>query len=183
MAVVRKAEMVGQLAHSRSGENVVRGRVHQLHRKAEEANAHGLPKPSVSEARLARSGVVGDFNRFRHEERRDDPDMAILILPLEILQQLNQEGWPVQPGDLGENLTTEGIENDALFPGRKFRVGEAVVEISKECTPCTNLYLLPYVGSGRGPAFLQTTLGRRGWYARVLEEGSVRTQDPIELIV
>jgi len=109
--------------------------------------------------------------------------MAVLIVPLETLRELNGEGWPVQSGDLGENLTTEGISNDAFVPGRKFRVGETVVEVSKECTPCTNLYLLPYVGEARGPAFLEAMLGRRGWYARDLQEGRVRAHDPVELLL
>jgi MOSC domain-containing protein YiiM len=165
-----------------AGEGRVRGRVRRIHRKPEVPNEHGLPKRAVSEARLTHRGVEGDFNRYRHEEKRDDADMAVLILPYEVIAELNQEGWPVQPGDLGENLTTEGIGNEAFVPGRRFRVGKTVVEISKECTPCTNLYLLPYVGNVRGPAFLQTTLGRRGWYARVLQEGLVRAHDPVELV-
>ena len=166
------------------GEQIgVRGRVHEIHRKPEVAQEHGLPKPAVPEARLTREGVAGDFNRYRHEEKRDDPDMAVLIVPIETLRELNGEGWPVQSGDLGENLTTEGISNDAFVPGRKFRVGETVVEVSKECTPCTNLYLLPYVGEARGPAFLEAMLGRRGWYARVLQGGRVRAHDPVELLL
>jgi MOSC domain-containing protein YiiM len=160
----------------------VTGQVYRVHRKPEAPNEHGLPKLAVPEARLTRRGVEGDFNRYRHEEKQDDPDMALLIVPLDVLHELNQEGWPVQPGDLGENLTLQGIGNDMLVPGRKFRVGETLVEISKECTPCTNLYLLPYVGSVRGPAFVQAMLGRRGWYARVLKEGNVRPGDPVELL-
>jgi MOSC domain-containing protein YiiM len=160
----------------------VEGRVHRIHRKPETSEEHGLPKLAVPEARLTREGVEGDFNRYRHEEKRDDPDMAILILPLETLTELNQEGWPVQPGDLGENLTTSGISNESFVPGRRFRVGDTVLEVSKECTPCTNLYLLPYVGSARGPAFLQATLGRRGWYARVLREGRVTAGDAVRLL-
>ena len=160
----------------------VQGRVHRIHRKPEVPTEHGLPKPAVPEARLTHRGVEGDFNRYRHEEKHDDPDMALLIIPLETLHELNEEGWPVQPGDLGENLTTQGISIDAFVPGRRFRIGETVVEVSKECTPCTNLYLLPYVGAARGPAFLQATLGRRGWYARVLQDGLVCAQDPVELL-
>jgi MOSC domain-containing protein YiiM len=160
----------------------VEGWVHRVHRKPEAPEEHGLPKLPVPEARLTRNGVEGDFNRYRHEEKHDDPDMALLIVPLETLHDLNQEGWPVGPGDLGENLTTQGISNDAFVPGRRFRVGETVVEISKECTPCTNLYLLPYVGSARGPAFLQAMLGRRGWYARVLREGPVHAGDAVRLL-
>jgi len=158
----------------------VTGRVFELHRKAEVAGEHGLPKPSVAEAFVSRAGLVGDFNRFRHEEKKDDPAMAVLLVPRETLAQLSREGWPVRPGDLGENLTTEGIAYDAFVPGRRFRAGEVVLEVSKACTPCDNLFLLPYVGPARGAEFLKVMLDRRGWYARVLREGRVRAGDSIE---
>jgi len=158
----------------------VTGRVFELHRKAEVAGEHGLPKPSVAEAFVSRAGLVGDFNRFRHEEKKDDPAMAVLLVPRETLAQLSREGWPVRPGDLGENLTTEGIAYDAFVAGRRFRAGEVVLEVSKACTPCDNLFLLPYVGPARGAEFLKVMLDRRGWYARVLREGRVRAGDSIE---
>ncbi|MGA8709710.1 MAG: MOSC domain-containing protein [Thermoplasmata archaeon] len=155
------------------------GRVFELHLKPEVAGEHGLPKPSVPHAFASRAGFKGDFNRYRHEEKRDDPAMALLLMPREMLQQLQRESWPVQPGDLGENITTEGVPYNSFAPGRRFRVGEALLEVSKACTPCENLYLLPYVGQNRGPEFLKVMLDRRGWYARVLNEGSVRIGDPI----
>lgn len=155
------------------------GRVLRVNRKPEVGQEHGLPKPSVEKARLSASGVVGDFNRYRHEEKQDDPAMAVLLVPVETIDQLNREGWPVRPGDLGENLTTSGLDPLALAPGRQFVVGAATIEISKPCTPCDNLYLLPYVGRERGPEFLRTMLDRRGWYARVVHEGEVREGDAI----
>jgi len=158
----------------------VSGRVFELHRKAEVAGEHGLPKPSVSEAFVSRSGLVGDFNRYRHEEKKDDTAMALLLVPRETLAELSREGWPVRSGDLGENLTTEGIPYNAFTPGRRFRAGETVLEISKACTPCDNLFLLPYVGPTRGAEFLKVMLDRRGWYARVIHEGRVRAGDRIE---
>jgi MOSC domain-containing protein YiiM len=156
-----------------------RGRVYQLNRKPERPEEHGLPKAAVSDARVFKQGLDGDFNRFRHEEKRDDPGMAILIIPLETIEELNREGWPVRPGDLGENITSQGVAYDDFAPGAKFQIGDAQLEIVKPCTPCTNLYLLPYVGEERGPEFLRVTLGRRGWYARVLEEGSIHVGDSI----
>jgi len=157
------------------------GRVFELHRKPEAEGEHGLPKPTVTEAFLSRAGVKGDFNRYRHEVKSDDPAMAVLIIPKETLDQLAREGWPVGSGDLGENITCEGITYDAFVPGRRFRAGEAILEVSKACDPCDNLYLLPYVGPSRGPEFLKVMMHRRGWYARVVREGWVRTGDTLEV--
>jgi MOSC domain-containing protein YiiM len=145
-------------------------------------NERGLPKPSVTETRILRSGLAGDFNRFRHEEKHDDEAMAVLLIPRETLEDLNREGWPVRPGDLGENVISTGIAYNAFIPGHRLRVGEALLAVSKACTPCDFLYLLPYVGRLRGPEFLKTMVDRRGWYARVIREGAVRVGDPIELL-
>jgi MOSC domain-containing protein YiiM len=162
-----------------AGVSSVRGTVYQLNRKSERPEEHGLPKASVTNAHVSRQGVDGDFNRYRHEEAHDDPGMAILIVPLETIEELNREGWPVKPGDLGENITSQGVAYHDFAPGGKFQIGDVRVEIVKPCDPCTNLYLLPYVGNERGPEFMRVTLGRRGWYAQVLQEGWIRRGDAI----
>lgn len=161
---------------------MVRGRVHGIQRKPEVDGERGLPKAAVPEAYLGASGLDGDFNRYRHEEKQDDAGMAVLLMPLETLEELNREGWPVRPGDLGENFTTSGIRYADFSPGRRFRVGQAEVEVSKACTPCDNLFQLPYVRNERGPEFLQVMLGRRGWYARVVRAGRVAVGDAIQLL-
>lgn len=158
----------------------VRGRVRSLHRKPETGSEHGLPKPAVDQVRVLFGGVEGDFNRYRHEEQHDEPAQAILLMPIEMIHTVNSEGWPVREGDFGENVTTEGIPYAQFRPGDRFRLGEAVVQVSKACAPCTNLYLLPYVGEAKGPGFLRAMLHRRGWYASVIREGSIRSGDPIE---
>ncbi len=159
-------------------ENV--GRVLRLSRKSPTPGERGLPKVPVHDVQITREGVAGDFNLYRHEEAGDDPAMAVLIMPSETLQDLNREGWPVRPGDLGENITSLGVPYDDFAPGGRFRIGTVLVEVTKPCTPCDNLFGLPYVGKDRGPEFLRVTLGRRGWYAKVLEEGHASTDDPIE---
>ncbi len=158
------------------------GRVHELHRKPETAGEVGLPKPTVLAVRVTRQGVEGDFNRFRHEKRKDDPGQALLLMALETLEELQTEGWPVRSGDLGENITTSGLPYSELLPGRRFRVGSVALEIVKACAPCKNLFTLPYVGEARGPEFVRLMKGRRGWYARVLREGRIRKGDTVHLL-
>lgn len=159
-----------------------RGTVVGLHKKPEVPGERGLPKRPVPAIRVDADGVEGDFNRWRTEEKGGDPAYALLVLPDETLEALRQEGWPVRRGDLGENLTTRGLADEALAPPRRFRAGSVVFESSKACEPCDNLYLLPYVGRVRGAAFLRTLLGRRGWYARVVAAGEVRVGDPVEAV-
>ena len=159
----------------------IQGTVVRLGAKPKVPGEHGLPKPEVVEARIGPTGVERDYNLYRQTQRNGDPAMAVLLMPRETLEQLQREGWPVQPGDLGENVTTAGIPYEALRPPCRVRLGTVVLETAKPCEPCDNLFLLPYVGRERGPAFLKAMLGRRGWFARVVEAGSVRRGDRIQL--
>ncbi len=160
--------------------------IYQLHRKAETLGERGLPKYPVETAYLTRRGLDGDFNRYRHEKKKDNPDQALLIMPLEMIQQLHEEGWPVQPGHLGENITSRGIPYHHFQPGKMYQVGQAKIQISEPCTPCTNLHVLPYVGTDKIVEFMRILAkptNRRGWYARVLKEGMLRKGDTIEEIL
>ena len=159
----------------------MRGRVVQLHLKPREGRARGLPKRAVPQLTITPDGVEGDFNRWRTEKANGDPDQAVLLLSEEILVALRKEGWVVQPGELGENLTLAGLPTDALQPGVQVKLGEVVLEVSKPCDPCTVLYTLPYVGVKRGPEFVRTMLGRRGWFARVVQGGIVRAGTAVEV--
>jgi MOSC domain-containing protein YiiM len=159
------------------------GIIWQLNTKSNYPGEHGLPKYSTHAIDVTVQGAAGDCSRYRAEKKNNDPNQALLLMPLEMLLQLNTEGWPVKPGDIGENITTKGIPYDSFAPGRKYRAGTVELEISKPCTPCTTLYALPYVGKDKGPEFLRTLVNRRGWYARVLKEGTIKNGDTIEEII
>jgi MOSC domain-containing protein YiiM len=160
----------------------VGGRIVQLSLKSKEGRSRGLPKRSVPELVITPDGVQGDFNRWRTEKAGGDPDQAVLLLTEETLTDLRAEGWPVQAGDIGENLTVAGLPADALRPGVRVRLGEVVLEVSKPCDPCTILHTLPYAGLERGPAFMRALAGRRGWFARVLQGGTIRSDTAVEIV-
>ena len=158
------------------------GRIYQINVKPQTPGERGLPKMPALSAVVTTQGIVGDFNRYRHEKRRDNPNMALLLMPIEMLKQLNDEGWPLKPGDIGENITTTGIPYDSFISGNYYKVGDVEIQISVKCDPCTNLYGLSYVGEKRGTEFVKTMLNRRGWYARVLKEGVIKKGDTITQI-
>jgi MOSC domain-containing protein YiiM len=158
------------------------GTILQLSIKPRTPGETGLPKRPVAAARVTEAGVEGDFNQWRSEHRPGDRDQALLLVTRELLDQLRAEGWPVAPGDLGENLTLDGIAEAALRPGVRLRSGAVVLEVSEACDPCTRLYGLPFVGAARGPAFLRATAGRRGWYARVISPGVLEPGAAIALL-
>ena len=149
------------------------GHLLQLSVKPRTPGEHGLPKRAVPQLEVSALGAAGDYNHYRTKSLRGDPDQAILLVTQDLLRQLNAEGWPVEPGHFGENLTVAGISESALQPGVRLQIDAVLLEVSKACDPCDELYSLPYIGADRGPAFLRATAGRRGWYARVLVAGTV----------
>lgn len=135
----------------------------------------GLPKPEVGTLRLTAAGAEGDYNHYRTTELHGDPDQAVLVVTEDLLAQLGRDGWPVQPGDLGENLTLRGVPESALSAGVTLEIGAVSVVLTRPCDPCTNLYALPYIGRRRGPDFLKATVGRRGWYGKVVVPGEIHS--------
>lgn len=82
-------------------------------------------------------------------------------------------------GQFGENLTTEGLLETTVHLGDRFRVGEALLEVTQPRVPCFKL------GIKMGdPEFVKTFLKsmRSGLYLRVLEEGEIGAGDAIERI-
>jgi MOSC domain-containing protein YiiM len=157
------------------------GSVVRLSVKPQTTGEHGLPKRAVPELRITAAGAEGDYNHYRTTKVKGDPDLAILMLTEEVLGGLRSEGWPVQPGDLGENLTLAGIPESSLKPGSRVSIGTVELEVSLACDPCNETYILPYVGKEKGPEFVRTLVGRRGWFARVLSGGIVATGDPVSV--
>lgn len=82
-------------------------------------------------------------------------------------------------GVFGENLTTEGLIEDAVLIGDQFRVGSAVLKVTQPRMPCFKLG----IRFGRADLvkrFWQS--GRSGIYFAVVEEGDVAAGNPIERI-
>ena len=167
------------------------GKVYQINVKPDTPGEHGLPKRSVEHVVVTRLGLEGDFCRHRYEHG-NAPERALLIYPLEEIRLLKLEGWPIEAGHIGENLTTEGIPYEqfgtqqqdggkqkyVLVDGKRFRIGESVeIQIAKVCNPCSNLSLLPYVDR-KFPEFFRRVVGKRGWYAKVLKDGEIKRGDP-----
>ena len=161
------------------------GQVYQINVKPETPGERGLPKFPIDSAFVTLKGIEGDYNRYRNGLiKNGDLDMAVLVMPLEMILQLNSEGWPIKPGDLGENITAKGIPYDSFAPEKVYCIGNNVrIKISRACNPCGNLKLLPYVGREKWPQFGKTMLHRRGWYARVLEAGKIKKEDKIEEVI
>ena len=151
------------------------GEIIQINIKPKKTNEVGLPKLSVNSAFFSKKNVGKDYNNYRMTLSTEHiNNRSVLIYPIELIDELNSEGWPVKPGDLGENITTRGIDYSNLKEGVKYKLGEnVIIEITEICNPCSNLTVLPYVGKEKINTFIETLIGRRGMFAKVLQEGTV----------
>ena len=82
-------------------------------------------------------------------------------------------------GVFGENLTTEGLIEDAVHIGDRFRVGSAELVVTQPRMPCFKLGIR-FERPDIVKRFLQS--GRTGLYFAVLKEGEVTAGDSIELL-
>ncbi|MFG3250373.1 MOSC domain-containing protein [Streptomyces sp. NPDC048187] len=97
---------------------------------------------------LAGLGVEGDVHAgvtVKHRSRiAQDPTQPNLrqvhLIHEELFAEVGAEGFEVAPGDLGENITTRGIDLLGLPVGTLLRVGdEAVLEVTGLRNPCLQI--------------------------------------------
>ena len=79
-------------------------------------------------------------------------------------------------GQFGENFTIEGLPDDEVCIGDRYRIGTALFEVTQPRTTC---YRVGIRMNEPRMAALLTSSGRPGFYLRVLEEGEVGALDPI----
>ncbi len=110
---------------------------------------HALSKaPQPAVRLLAGLGVEGDAHcgaTVQHRSRvRQDPAQPNLrqvhLLHAELLAELAGRGYAVAPGDVGENVLTEGVDLLGLPTGARLRLGaDAIVEVTGLRNPCAQL--------------------------------------------
>jgi len=156
---------------------------------------HDFSKTPALEVRLlAGLGVEGDAHSgttVRHRyDRRKDPDRPNLrqvhLVGTELLDELAQHGHPVRPGDLGENVTTTGLDLLSLPVGALLRIGDdAEVRLTGLRTPCRLIDAFQ-AGLMRHMWGLDEA-GRRtrraGVMAVVVADGVVRAGDPLGVVL
>ncbi len=152
---------------------------------------HRFGKASAPYIRLlAGLGVDGDAHcgaTVKHRSRvAADPSRPILrqvhLVHAELFAELAPRGFLLRPGDIGENVTTEGIDLLGLPRGTRLRIGpDAVVEVTGLRNPCVQLDRfqpgLMAAMLGRDPA--GRLIRKAGIMGIVLASGEVRPGDPI----
>jgi len=154
---------------------------------------HTLVKSNEDCVKLvAGMGVEGDAHlgtTVKHRSRvARDPTQPNLrqvhLVHAELHDELRQAGFAVAPGQMGENVTTSGVDLLGLATGTRLHLGaSAVVEVTGLRNPCAQLDKIQ-------TGLMAATLGRdqhgdlvrkAGIMGVVLAEGEVRPGDPIQV--
>jgi MOSC domain-containing protein YiiM len=141
---------------------------------------------------LAGLGVEGDVhsgNKVKHRSRvardAEQPNLRqVHLIHAELHDELRAAGFDVADGQMGENVTTRGVDLLALPAGARLHLGgEAVVEVTGLRNPCKQL-------DGIQPGLMAATLDRdqhgslvrkAGIMGIVSAGGDVRPGDTIEV--
>jgi MOSC domain-containing protein YiiM len=129
----------------------------------------GAPKQAIREGVVGEVGIVGD--RQKHTKFHGGPLRALCLYSLELIEKLQDEGHPIYPGSVGENVTISGLDWSTLGPGTRIALGDEVeIELTTTADPCKNI----------GASFIDKKFKRLGapgemrWYCKVLKGGNVR---------
>jgi MOSC domain-containing protein YiiM len=157
------------------------------------SSSHGVGKPTYAVIRLVPGlGVADDVHSgvtVQHRSRvAVDPAHPNLrqvhLIHSELHEELRALGFAVAAGDMGENITTRGIDLLGLPTGARLHLGaDALIEVTGLRNPCEQL-------DGTEPGLMAATLQRdeRGGLVRkagvmaiVLAGGEVRPGDRIRV--
>ena len=125
---------------------------------------HRFPMKEVEEAEAVQDeGLKGCIHGRPNSKRQ------VSLMDIESLQKLG-----IPPGAVKENVTTRGLDFQRLKPGQHLRIGRSLLEITLPCEPCSRM---DEIRQG-----LQEELrGQRGWLCWVVEGGTIRRGDRIEV--
>jgi MOSC domain-containing protein YiiM len=114
-------------------------------------------------------GILGDAHAGPWERQ-------ISFLASEQIQEARSRGLNVDFGDFAENVATEGVDWKALPLGTRVKLGqEVVVEITKIGKECHKKCAIYYQAG-------DCIMPREGVFARVIDGGTLRRGDEIEII-
>lgn len=129
----------------------------------------GTPKKEVKQAVLVKDwGIEADAHAGKWHRQ-------VSLLSQEKIEEFKQRGAQVEMGAFGENLIVEGYDFKTLPVGTRFRIGDALLEmtqIGKEC----HQHCVIYQKMG------DCIMPREGVFATVLAGGTIAAGDEVEMI-
>ncbi|MDO4502327.1 MAG: sulfurase [Coriobacteriia bacterium] len=120
--------------------------------------------------------MVLEQHGFENDAHAGDWHRQVSFLAWESISRAQEHGLDVKEGDFAENFTTEGYEVMTLPLGTQLRIGnDVLVEISQIGKVCHTRCAIYYLSG-------DCIFPREGIFGVVLQGGTVKAGDPIELV-
>jgi len=133
-------------------------------------------QPMTQVEAVAHGGLRGDRYYQRTGYWTSVDECQVTLIEVEDLEAIEQTiGIRVSHGEHRRNLITRHIRLESL-QGKRFQIGEAVLEYDRPRPPCS------YVESLTEPGMTQALVGRGGICARVVQSGLIRVGDAIVIL-
>jgi MOSC domain-containing protein YiiM len=157
------------------------------------SSSHSFSKPNQESIHLLTGlGIEGDAHlgqTVKHRSRvAKDPSQPNLrqvhLIHAELFDELAERGFTVAAGDMGENVTTRGIDLLSLPAGARLLLGEsAVIEVTGLRNPCVQIdrFQKGLMKAVLGKDDQGSVIRKSGIMAIVLEGGEVRPGDAIRV--
>ncbi len=130
--------------------------------------------------RVAARGVNLEGDDQADRAAHGGPDKAVYGYAIEDMRWWEKElGRPLEYGEFGENLTTEGIDANGALVGERWEIGSTVLEVSEPRIPCWRLGVR--MEDKLFPRQF-TKAARPGAYLRIVVEGDVGSGDEIRVV-
>ena len=125
---------------------------------------------------VAGCGLRGDRYCQRSGYWTGVDECEVTLIEAEDLDEIRETtGIHVENGEHRRNLVTRNIRLESLA-GRRFQIGEAVLEFDRPRPPCG------YIQSLTEPGMTRALFGRGGICGRVIQSGTIRATDPIVVL-
>ncbi len=135
-------------------------------------------QPVEQVAAVAGHGLEGDrkYRRAGLPPNKNGPDREVTLIEAEAIEAVSRDyGVAIEPIETRRNVVTRGIALNHLV-GKRFRVGEVVLQGIRLCEPCDHLESLTR------PGMRAALVHRGGLRAQILEGGEIRVGDAIQQI-
>lgn len=140
----------------------------------------GVPKQPVREAQLTPTGLACD--RQAKTKIHGGPERALCLYALEHITELQDEGHPIFPGSIGENVTVAGIDWNTLQPGSRLALGdEVIIEITSYANPCPTI-AASFVDGKFKRISQKKHPGESRLYARVIKTGLLAVGQTVRVL-
>jgi MOSC domain-containing protein YiiM len=128
---------------------------------------------------VAGHGLEGD-RKFRREglpPNKNGPDRELTLIESEAIEAVSRDcDLELSAIETRRNIVTRGVALNHLV-GRRFRIGDVLVQGIRLCEPCDHLESLTRTG------VREALLHRGGLRAQILEGGTIRVGDPISPVM